>query len=396
MESIPPTDSVHTFPARSCRPEQGDTPIQPSVIELSIIVPTYNERDNVERVVAALDAVLSGVRWEVIFVDDDSPDETFRKVCSLAQRDARVRCIRRVGRRGLASACIEGMLASCAPLLAVMDADLQHDESLLPRMLDALRSDAADLVIASRYAEGGDTGDWSVARKRMSLMAARVARWTLKTELTDPMSGFFMVRRRCFDHCVERLSGIGFKILLDILASTSEPLRILELPYRFRTRQYGESKLDPKVQLEFVWMLCDKTLGRFVPTRFIAFSAVGGIGILVHFAALWMLFKIYLLDFLLSQTGATLIAMTGNFALNNAFTYRDRRLRGWAWLRGWLSFVLICSIGAAANVGVAAYLFHSHQERWVLAALAGVLVGAVWNYAVSSVFTWSVPGRMRP
>jgi dolichol-phosphate mannosyltransferase len=369
--------------------------MQPSVIELSIIVPTYNERDNVERVVAVLDAALAGVRWEVIFVDDDSPDETFRKVCSLAQRDARVRCIRRVGRRGLASACIEGMLASCAPFLAVMDADLQHDDSLLPLMLDALRSDAVDLVIGSRYAAGGSTGDWSAERKRMSLMASRLAKWALKTELTDPMSGFFMLRRRCFDRCVERLSGIGFKILLDILASAPEPVRILELPYRFRTRKFGESKLDPKVQLEFVWMLCDKTLGRFVPTRFIAFSVVGGIGILVHFVALWLLFKLYLLDFVVSQTGATLIAMTGNFALNNAFTYRDRRLRGWAWLRGWLSFVLICSVGAASNVGVAAYLFQTHEERWVLAALAGVLVGAVWNYAISSVFTWTAPGRMR-
>jgi dolichol-phosphate mannosyltransferase len=374
--------------------EVPDTPsaLAPSLLaasapELSIIVPAFNERDNIAALVQRLDAALKGRAWEVIFVDDDSPDGTADRAREIARADSRVRCIQRIGRRGLSSACIEGLLSSSAPFQAVMDADLQHDETLLAPMLDILRRDEVDIVIGSRYVEGGGLGDWHHSRARMSRIAAKLSRLVLHADLTDPMSGFFMLRRNAFVDRVRRLSGIGFKILLDLFASSEESPRFRELPYEFRRRHAGESKLDGQAVWQYLMLVLDKLIGRFVPVRFVAFALVGGVGVVVHVAVLGILFKLLHVDFTTAQAWATLVAMTSNFALNNELTYRDKRLRGWGWLRGWLSFSLACSVGAIANVGIASYLF-AGSTTWILAALGGILVGVVWNYAVTAVYTW--------
>jgi dolichol-phosphate mannosyltransferase len=364
----------------------------PGVV-LSVVVPTFNERDNVAELVRRLEAALVGRSWEVIFVDDDSPDGTADLVRELGRTDDRVRCIQRIGRRGLSSACIEGMLSSAAPYHAVIDADLQHDETLLPRMLDALMAGDTDIVVASRYLAAGGIGDWQASRARTSRLATRLSRLVLHSDLTDPMSGFFMIRREAFAARVRALSGIGFKILLDLFASSAQPLRYVELPYQFRSRVAGESKLDSQAVWEYFMLLLDKLVGRIVPVRFVAFALVGTLGIGVHLATVWLLFRGFLVGFPTSQAAATLIAITSNFALNNVLTYRDMRLRGWKWLSGWLSFLLACSVGALANVGIASYLFESSQVTWVPAALAGIVVGAVWNYAVTAVYTWHKPAR---
>ncbi|HXJ51738.1 MAG TPA: glycosyltransferase family 2 protein [Burkholderiales bacterium] len=361
-------------------------------IEISVIVPTFNERDNVLELVSRLERCLAGRAWEVIFVDDDSPDDTAALVRRLAQQDRRVRCLQRIGRRGLSSACVEGMLASGAPVLAVMDGDLQHDEELLPRMLDVLKQGNADVVVGTRYSAGGGVGQWEASRARMSRFATRLSRYVVRADISDPMSGFFALRREAFEAAVRQLSSIGFKILLDLVASSPAPLRICELPYQFRTRRAGESKLDSQAVWEYLMLLVDKLVGAYVPARFVAFAAIGGLGVAVHFVVLAALFGPLHVSFAASQTAAALVAMTSNFALNNALTYRDRRLRGWGWLKGWLSFTLVCSIGLLANVGIAAYLFAS-QTAWVLAALAGIAVGAVWNYAVTSAYTWRSRAR---
>jgi dolichol-phosphate mannosyltransferase len=361
-------------------------------IEISVIVPTFNERDNVLELVSRLERCLAGRAWEVIFVDDDSPDDTAALVRRLAQQDRRVRCLQRIGRRGLSSACVEGMLASGAPVLAVMDGDLQHDEELLPRMLDVLKQGDADVVVGTRYSAGGGVGQWEASRARMSRFATRLSRYVVRADISDPMSGFFALRREAFEAAVRQLSSIGFKILLDLVASSPAPLRICELPYQFRTRRAGESKLDSQAVWEYLMLLVDKLVGAYVPARFVAFAAIGGLGVAVHFVVLAALFGPLHVSFAASQTAAALVAMTSNFALNNALTYRDRRLRGWGWLKGWLSFTLVCSIGLLANVGIAAYLFAS-QTAWVLAALAGIAVGAVWNYAVTSAYTWRSRAR---
>jgi len=364
------------------------------VAELSIVVPAYNERQNVAALVSKLDQCLKGVDWEVIFVDDDSPDGTAQAVRELASTDTRVRVLHRIHRRGLSSACIEGMLASAAPYVAVMDADLQHDEQLLPRMLAALKDDGLDIVVGSRNVAGGSMGDWASERELASRFAARLSGLVLKADLKDPMSGFFMLRRGLIDEVVHDLSAIGFKILLDIFVTAKRPLEFRELPYTFRNRHAGESKLDNVVVWQYIAMLLDKSVGRYVPVRFIAFAFIGGLGVFVHMAVLWLMFRGLGETFVAGQTAATLVAMTFNFFLNNWFTYRDRRLRGWGLLRGWISFSLACSLGAVANVGIATYLFNTAPAGglwWVLSATAGILIGAVWNYAVTSVYTWNQP-----
>jgi dolichol-phosphate mannosyltransferase len=312
-----------------------------------------------------------------------------KAACALARRDRRVRCIQRIGRRGLASACVEGILASSAPYAAVMDADLQHDERLLPRMLETLKAEPlVDVIVASRYLEHGSIGIWSRSRAWLSSLANSLGRSILRVPIADPMSGFFMVRREAFDESVRRLSNIGFKVLLDILASSPQPLHVKELPYDFRERHSGESKFDALVGWEYLMLLADKAVGHILPVRFLVFALVGGLGLMVHIAVLWLCVSPMQLSFELSQATATGVAITGNFSLNNWLTYHDRRLTGWRFVRGLLSFALICGFGAAANVGVATLLFTQQHLNWWLAGIAGAAMSAVWNYAVTSAFTW--------
>jgi dolichol-phosphate mannosyltransferase len=355
--------------------------------ELTVVIPTLNERDNVVPLLKLLDAALFGIAWEVIFVDDDSQDGTADHIRAIGKFDRRVRCLQRIGRRGLSTACIEGALASATPYIAVMDADLQHDEALLPSMLECLRGGDCDLVVGSRYVAGGGLGDLSAGRAQISGMATRLSRLVYRSELADPMSGFFMLRRELLEDTVRRLSGQGFKILLDILASSPRAVRITELPYTFRQRRHGESKLDTLVAWEYMMLIADKSIGHLIPVRFALFALIGGLGLVVHLAVLWTSLKVVDTAFTTAQTTAAVVAMTSNFFLNNLFTYRDQRLKGWRLLRGLLSFYLICAVGAVANVGIATYAFAAHQTWWV-AGIAGVIVGSVWNYAVSSIFTW--------
>jgi dolichol-phosphate mannosyltransferase len=359
----------------------------PRAPDLTVIVPTFNERENLAPLLQRIDTVLAGTDWEVIFVDDDSPDGTAAEIRAIARRDPRVRCLQRIGRRGLSTACIEGILASAAPYIAVMDADLQHDEALLPRMLASLRGEDYDLVVGSRYVAGGGSAGLDRRRARISATATRLSRLITKIEIADPMSGFFMLRRELFEDAVHRLSGQGFKILLDLLASASRPPRIQELAYEFRARQYGESKLDTLVAWEFAMLLADKLIGHLVPVRFALFAFIGGLGVFLNLAVLWAGLNLLGLSFIAAQSVGTVAAMTSNFFLNNLFTYRDKRLKGWRVVKGLFSFYVICSIGAVANVGIAAYIF-AEQHAWWLAGIAGIIVGSVWNYAVSAAFTW--------
>jgi len=355
---------------------------------LSIIIPTLNERENIEPLLALLTESLPNTAWEAIFVDDDSQDGTAECVRSLARRNPRVRCLQRIGRRGLATACIEGFLASASPYVAIMDADLQHDERLLLQMLVELNGGTVDLVVGSRYVPGGGVGDWDRGRARASGLATRLGRIICKADIADPLSGFFMCRREVFERALPRMSGQGFKVLLDLLASSPEPPRVRELPYTFRERQRGESKLDTLIVWEFGMLLADKLVGHIIPVRFALFALIGGLGLLVHLATLWTSLNLLGFSFRNSQTVATVVAMTSNFFLNNQFTYRDRRLRGLRLIRGLGLFYLICGLGAVANVGVASYVFAANYVWW-LAGAAGAVIGSVFNFAMSSAFTWN-------
>jgi dolichol-phosphate mannosyltransferase len=284
------------------------------------------------------------------------------------------------------------MLASSAPYLAVMDGDGQHDETLLPAMLETLCGGDVDVVVASRYTQGGGLGDWARSRAAISRFATRVSRSLVRADLSDPMSGFFMITRSAFEKCAYRLSGLGFKILLDLFASSPHQLRLRELPYTFRQRESGQSKLDSQAAWDYGMLIMDKFIGRFVPVRFVAFCFIGAMGVGVHLSVLLLLYKLLGTGFISGQAAATFAAMVFNFYFNNLITYRDRRLKGWRWFVGLLTFTLACSIGAVANVGVAAYIFSRHAA-WLPASLAGIAIGAVWNYAVTMTYTWKRPSH---
>ena len=369
------------------RPGSDNRPQAQEGPELSVIVPTFNERDNVTVLYRRLEATLPNVAWEVVFVDDNSPDGTWDVVRALAQRDSRVRCVRRIGRRGLSGACIEGILASSAPFVAVIDADLQHDETQLPKMLLLLASDQADLVVGSRYIEGYKTEGFNKQRAGASALATEVARKMLRVEIADPMSGFFMVRRDRFEELAPKLSVHGFKILLDLVATAHGSLRAVEIPYTFGARQHGESKLDSMVALDFLGLVLAKLSNDTVSLRFILFAMVGGIGLVVHLTTLFIALRVFKAPFAEAQAAGAIVAMTSNFILNNFLTYRDQRLKGFALLRGLIAFYIVCSVGLLANVGVA-FSVYDQEPIWWLAGMAGALMGVVWNYAMSGLFVW--------
>lgn len=369
------------------RPGSGTPPQAQEAPELSVIVPTFNERDNVTVLYRRLEATLANVAWEVVFVDDNSPDGTWDVVRALAQRDNRVRCVRRIGRRGLSGACIEGILASSAPYVAVIDADLQHDETQLPKMLLLLASDQADLVVGSRYIEGYKSEGFNKQRAGASALATELARKALRVEIADPMSGFFMVRRDRFEELAPKLSVHGFKILLDLVASANGSLRAVEIPYTFGERQHGESKLNSMVALDFLGLVLAKFTNDAVSLRFILFAMVGGIGLVVHLTTLFIALQLFKAPFAEAQAAGAVVAMTSNFVLNNFLTYRDQRLKGFALLRGLIAFYIVCSVGLLANVGVA-FSVYDQEPIWWLAGMAGALMGVVWNYAMSGLFVW--------
>ncbi len=366
-------------------------------VQLAIVLPTYNERTNIATMVDRLDAALTGIAWEAIIVDDNSPDGTSDEARAISQRDPRVRVIQRIGRRGLASAAIEGMMSTAAPVVAVMDADHQHDPKLLPEMLAAVESGEYDVSVASRFAEGASTEAWGRPdRVKASGIANTIARKLTGVELSDPMSGYFMLKAEVLRGDAHRLSGVGFKILLDILATVDDALRVKEFPMHFAARAGGESKLDRTVVFEFLVGLYDRWLGRIIPTRFALFGTIGAVGVIVHMTILATFLQIFggtlkgqlVSAFEIGQTTAAMVAMTFNFVLNNALTYSDKRLTGFLpLLKGWCRFALTCSVGLLANVGVAAVLvrFGIHEYP---AAITGIIIGSVWNFALSSRFVW--------
>ena len=354
--------------------------------ELCVIVPVLNEEGNVAPLVDKLREALAAIEWEMVFVDDGSTDGTRAAVAAIGRTDARVRLLYRVGRMGLASAFVEGVRSSLAPYVAALDGDMQHDERILPDMLAALQAGDAEIVIGSRYVAGGGLGDWDKKRAGMSDMATRLSRMVLRTQVTDPMSGFFMLPRTVFERAAPRLSAIGFKILLDLIASLPETPDIVELPYVFRARVAGQSKLDAGVLFDFGLLLLDKMIGRFVPVRFVMFATIGLIGLFAHMAILGVGLLVGL-RFDAAQGLATGCAIVGNFILNNEITFRDRRLRAARRLRGLVVFAAICTIGAVANLNVASVLFDEHQTWWV-AGIVGAAMSLVWNYAVGSTLTW--------
>ena len=355
--------------------------------DLCIVIPTLNERENIGILLEKLRNTLHDIRYEVIVVDDDSPDGTAAVVKRLSHTQDNLHVLHRIGRRGLSSACIEGMLATSATYIAVMDADLQHDESILPAMVRKISSENLDLVVGSRNIGGGSMGDFSDWRIRLSRLGRKLSGVERHAHLTDPMSGFFIVRRSFFERVAHRLTAIGFKILLDIVLSTDGEIRVGEVPYHFRLRQHGQSKLDLIVGLEYLELILDKLIGSYISVRFVLFCLVGTIGTVIHLLLLGLLLKGERFTFIESQACATGIVMILNYVMNNSFTYRDRRRRGTAFWFGMLTFCIACSLGGIANVLISGEAFRQGMP-WPLAGITGLLFSAVWNYGVTAMITW--------
>jgi dolichol-phosphate mannosyltransferase len=362
--------------------------------QLAIIVPSYKERDNIAPLYDKVSAALGEIPFEFIVVDDNSPDGTAAVVKDMARRHANVRCIHRIGRRGLSSAVIEGISASAAPYFAVIDADHQHDERILPQMLDkALAGD--DIVVGTRYSGAGQVGDGlSKTREAGSRFATQLSHLVTGKSLSDPMSGFFLMKREVFDEVAGSLSNEGFKILLDIVVSASRvrkaqarELKIGEVPYTFRQRHAGESKMNPLVVVQFLGLVVSKMTGGILPTSFLLFGGVGAIGIVIHVLMLWISLSLLSFNFVVAQAVATVVSMTSNFVLNNQFTFADKKLKGWHIAGGLVAFYVICSIGAIANVSVASWIFQMDRSAY-FAGVTGALMSVVFNYAVSRAIVW--------
>lgn len=356
-------------------------------MDLSIIIPALNEEENIRPLYEELASILGEISWEMIVVDDDSKDGTRNEVRALGENNPHVRLIHRIGRRGLSSACLEGMAAAGADHILVMDADLQHDSSVIPEMLKLVREESCDLVIASRFKEASEITGLSPFRRESSKWVNRGMKAFTGNDITDPLSGFFMLTRSLYDVIKYRASGIGFKILIDIIMSAPRRLTVMEVPFTFRERHSGESKLDISIVSEFLGLVIEKlSKGRF-PFRFLCFLCVGCVGAVGHFSMMLVMYKLVGTSFLLAQLVATYFAIVINFFLNNAFTYRSQRLRGVIILRGLLLFALVCSAGAINNLIVAEALY-AWGLHWLLASLSGAIYGSVWNYFMSSILVW--------
>lgn len=364
----------------------------PGSLELGIVLPSYNERDNIVPVLSGLRKALSNLSYEVILVDDDSEDGTADHARAVAVDFPELRVIQRINRSGLASACLEGMMASHAPFLAVMDCDLQHDERILPEMLATLKRDHLDVVIGTRHAEGGGVGEFAAHRQFISDSGRRLSQLIFKENVSDPMSGFFVLDRRFLDEVVRNVSGVGYKILLDILASARRPVRFKEVGYTFRSRIHGESKLDLLVALEYFELLLDKLLRDLLPARFVIFCLIGSIGLVVNLLLFSLFARVIHWESQVAYVTASLITVLVNYTLNNQFTFRRFRLKGSQFWIGLVGFYAACTLGLFAGFEIS-FALRTSGVHELLAVLAGVTIGSVWNYTMASILVWRVSRR---
>jgi dolichol-phosphate mannosyltransferase len=362
-------------------------------IRLSIVLPTFNERFNVTPVAEHLLRLRSALKLEILFVDDDSADGTADAVRQLARQHPEIRLVRRVGRAGLSSAIKEGILDATGDVVAVMDCDGQHEPEAVLRALLTLLETGADLVVGSRFHEQAQIRGLSGSRQRGSSLANRLARLTLPAyrQLTDYMSGFFVLRLDSVLRDVRSLDVNGFKFLYELLAVSHGRLKVIDIPLNFRPRQSGDSKLDFAIVWDFFVSILHTCVFRAIPRRMISFALVGALGVLVQMSISQLLRSFALFPFAQSVFPAALVAATSNYLINNALTFRFQRQRGLALVKGLARFLLVASLPVLANVGIATTVYTRIDPNPFWAQLAGIFVVFVWNYAASSRFVWNTP-----
>lgn len=352
---------------------------------VSVVICTLDEHEAIGGVLDAVSADLAGVAHEIIVVDDSLDDATAQVVLARARVLQGIRLIRRDGAGGLASAAIAGWDAARGETLAVMDGDGQHDPRLIRRMLERMAEAPADVVVASRYLDDKGSG-LTGFRHWGSRAGVAVSSLLLGLRLADPLSGCFLMTRAWYETVRPRLSGLGFKILIDVVASDRRRPRLLQVPTALRARVGGVSKLDLRVVFDLAALLVEKRTGGALSARMTQFLFVGLTGLLVHLMVL-STGRALGAPFWLGQSGAIFLAMSWNFMLNNGLTFRDRRLHGRALWQGLASFYLAC-LGGAAVSEVAGAGLHALDVPWYAAGVAGALLGAFWNYRAVQRLTW--------
>lgn len=364
-----------------------------TVPQVSVVVPTYNEAGNIPMIYDGLARALAGRAWELVVVDDDSPDGTADVVRALGRRHDNVRCIQRVQERGLCSAVHWGVQAAHGEVIVVMDGDLQHEVALIPRMLEALQA-GHDIVSGSRFLKGAaEKGLPSTLRRRLSDWGNRLTNLFLGAALSDPLTGFFATSRRLFLDSIPQMQADGFKVFFDLVYHNRN-VAIRELPFEFQRRRHGQSKLE----LYVLWLLaCDivsKLSRGMLPPRLVSFVAVGLIGSIFHFSILYATMDLGAV-FWVAQAIATVVAMVFNFTINNMLTYSDDRLRGRAFYKGLLLYSLIASVGIVANVSTAQITYISLHGHTFIAATTGLVIDVIWRFVVSNRLIWGRSSMLR-
>lgn len=360
--------------------------------QLSVIIPTYNEKENIDEIIKRLEKSLREISFEVIFVDDDSPDGTANAVKQQRKTRPHVNLIQRVGRRGLAGAVIEGILSAKSDISAVMDCDLQHDETKLIQMYYLFKNKPQlDLVVGSRFIGKEQIPDaaFSYIRKIGSNLATFYTKKLLGISISDPLSGFFMVRNKSFEKYSKNLQTQGFKVLADLIASAKKNLIVEEIGYTFKNRLAGESKMSLATGLELLSLIISQVFNGKLSIRFILFCFVGLSGVFVQILVTGLFMNVSKVSFEISQSLGIIFAMTSNYFLNNMITFRDRSLKYIELLKGLVSFYFICSLGALANFALANFVY-SQLSNWLIASLCGAIFSAIWNFVLSSLFTWKI------
>jgi len=371
-------------------------------MKLSVISPTFDEAQNVGPLLEQLTQTLRGIDYEILIVDDNSPDLTWLVAEQAARGDPRVRVLRRLRNPGLGVAVIDGFNAAQGEAVACMDADLQHDPSILPKMLEELDR-GSDIVVGSRYVAGGGIEDWNWLRRVESRIATRMAKIFLGANLKDPMSGYFLMWRKDFARVQVQLNGKGFKILLEILAKL-RPANIREVPYTFRPRTSGKSKLSSKVVLQYLGQLCLLSkAGRLCSEGFLKFAVVGSIGVAINLLMITLIVKLTNVRGWQASAVASLTANLSNYILNNYWTFSDRLHKGWGVAKGYFSYLLMTAVGLVVTTSAYVALTWSLSQISILGDLPrrfgsftatfcqslSVVFGIYLNYRFNKAITWS-------
>lgn len=385
-------------------PQQEEL-LKPSKIPLSIVLPTYNESQNITRVIDSIaDAIPEGTNAEIIVVDDNSPDGTGGVVAEYAgrlgselEKRLHLEVISRPGKLGLSSAILAGVKSACGDIVVVMDSDMSHPPQTIPKMLEEIDRSKCDIVVASRYVKGGGVSGWPFKRKMISKGATKIAQYSLGITVKDPMSGFFAFRR----HVIEGIDfdAIGYKMLLEILVKAKD-VKVKEIPYTFTNRRLGASKLDTATMIDYiraVWRLY--RYGKSAPeekrksVRFLSkagrFYTVGASGLLINYIASFVLTTMFPSIWYLHATVAGIaLSITSNFILNKLWTFEDRDLSLKRTLAQYGMFAGFSAFGALVQMGMVYYLVENQGQSYPLALILAVATASISNFLLNKKWTF--------